>query len=150
MRNQSIHIFSGTATFSASASAGLLLFLAVASFTGWISPIWWGGEALFPMLAGFITIIAGTVPFYALTRTLLAKCHSNCTVGATSLVGAVFGAALIPLVFFVSALMGLIISGRAYEYPLMLVIIATGVSGLLGIFLGVALVCLLSIEQHEQ
>ncbi|MBI3525667.1 MAG: hypothetical protein HY066_14300 [Betaproteobacteria bacterium] len=149
MSNKHIRIFTGFVAFFASASVGLLLFSTVVGFTGWISPFWWGGEALFPMLAGFVTILVGTVPFHALTRVLLAKFHSNIAVGITSLVGAILGASLIPLVFVVSALLDLVLFGRMYEYPLILVVIGFGVAGLLGTVLGIVSACLLLKNDGE-
>jgi hypothetical protein len=46
---------------------GLWLYLIVASYFNWIQPIWWGGEALFPVIFGGISVLLSTVLLYSIT-----------------------------------------------------------------------------------
>lgn len=53
------------------AFAGLLCYLVLASLIGWVDPIWWGGEALFPLGFGSIALLIGAVPSYGICLKIL-------------------------------------------------------------------------------
>jgi hypothetical protein len=113
--------------------AGLVLALGVGVAPGLAEPPWWGGKALLPLLVGSITLIVGSLPFYAVLHLIL-----RWTAGVTPqhtatylLYGALVGGALLPM-FLVLGFLGRhgVVLGPAFErlglHPLLATLIIVG------------------------
>jgi ABC-type amino acid transport system permease subunit len=113
--------------------AGLVLALGVGVALGLAEPPWWGGKALLPLLVGGITLIVGSIPFYAVLHLIL-----RWTAGVERehrvtcvLFGALVGGALLPM-FLLLGFLGQhgVVLGPAFEqlglHPLLAALIIVG------------------------
>jgi hypothetical protein len=80
--------------------------LVVGSAAGWISPIWWGGEALlFPVVFGVTVLAIGGVLLYLLLRSVVAVLGRQLTWQGHALAGVIIGALLMPAQRLVASLL---------------------------------------------
>lgn len=85
-------------TFAMGVSAGLLLYLVVASVVGWIQPVWWGGSALFvPTFFGGAFVIIGAIPLCAIAKKSICSLAGTCSSLNTFAAGVLVGIGSLPL-----------------------------------------------------
>jgi MFS family permease len=90
--------FLGTLVLVAGSLVGLSAYLLVASAAGWISPIWWGGEALlFPVLFGVPVLVVGGVASYLILRWVAAVLGRRLTALGQLVGGVIIGVLLMPV-----------------------------------------------------
>jgi hypothetical protein len=95
----------GTLMLVVSSLVGLIAYLLLASAAGWISPIWWGGEALlFPVVFGVTVLIIGGVALYLILRWVVAAFKRRLTWLGHLVGGAITGALLMPVQSLIASL----------------------------------------------
>jgi hypothetical protein len=88
----------GTLVLVVGSLAGLIAYLLLASAAGWISPIWWGGEALlFPLVFGVTVLVVGGVALYLILRSVVAAFKRRLTWLGQLVGGLITGALLMPV-----------------------------------------------------
>lgn len=88
----------GTLVLVVGSLVGLSAYLVVASAAGWISPIWWGGEALlFPVVFGVTVLVVGGVALYLILRWVVAALGRRLTWLGQLVGGVIIGALLMPV-----------------------------------------------------
>jgi hypothetical protein len=125
-------VWLGPTSLAGSAVIGLTVYLLVGSVTGWIHPIWWGGEELLvPLVSGIGLILLGAAPFYLFANLIAKKLKGSESVGASASTGFIFGILLIP----VADLFGAMLRPISYWQTLdpwtavVLGLVATGFAG---------------------
>lgn len=91
-------LFPGTLVLVVGSLVGLIAYLLLASAAGWISPIWWGGEALlFPIVLGGIVLVVGGVVLYLILRWIVGTLGRRVTSLGHLLGGVTTGVLLMPV-----------------------------------------------------
>lgn len=88
-----------------SALFGVVIILLLGSVLGVIRPLWWGGEALFPLIFAGTTLVVGGVVYFPITRLIfLAKGQKLFTYKLVLILGTIHGALIYPCFYLVAPL----------------------------------------------
>jgi hypothetical protein len=129
---------------------GLILYLLIGSTVRAIQPIWWGGEALLiPLVFGVGFIIVGALPLHALAETWLSRLARISSVRSLCLIGALVGASFLQLNDVLAMLLRPIPLWQSL-HPLVAVLVALSISGVVSALLATTLVAVFLKRQVSQ
>jgi len=121
---------------------GLVGYLLLASAAGWISPIWWGGEALlFPLVFGVTVLVFGGVALCFIVRSVVSTLKRRLTRLGLLGAGMIIGALLMPVQRLIGSLLTAIPGWEAMA-PMASVFVVLAVAAICSAFAASLLIAL--------